>query len=233
MTEIVSTDFSHLLRIIECACSRCGAGIRTLRVVPTPLCEGCEQAQREAAAAEKRREEIERLAERFPARFRWAKLEEGLLVDRIGRRGAALAAKVVDGWPWPELVTLVGRSGAGKTSAAVAIARRLAEAGAVRPGGVRFLAARDLVASKRSSGFDDPRELDLALRADLLILDDVGSGVSGTAPELATVVRVIMDRHDRVAPTLVTSGHTNVQLAEIYGAGVARRLAAIVNLGGA
>jgi DNA replication protein DnaC len=123
----------------------------------------------------------------IPARYRHARLED--------LSGDLAEAK---GWDGDSNVLLLGNVGAGKTHAAVALARVVHDAG----GTVLFRSALALVDDLKPGG--DEQAMDRALRADLLLLDDLGYE-RHTDFAADRVSRVITDRYDACRPTIVTS----------------------------
>jgi DNA replication protein DnaC len=143
--------------------------------------------------------------------------------------GIALAREAIDA----ERVIVVGPAGCGKTSLACAIGHAIIDRATApdatvedwkRAEGLRFFDAFDIANARQQSGRgDEAPVVREALRATVLILDDLGAEdhrLFGTAVE-----EVIHKRHRMIGvTTIVTTGFPEQRLAEIYGAGIARRL---------
>lgn len=173
-----------------------------------------------------------------PPAFHWAHFASPLLRERAhGRDDLIQRAKDAVG---SARVLLIGLSGAGKTSLAVAMARAWVEH---RREPALFVLATDLAGARaRNRLGSEPAEIAAAVAAPLLILDDVGteSHVQGSA-----VVEVVFHRHAHLLPTIITTwiGHGETResrgaaLAARYGDGFSRRVAGdgarIIDLGGA
>jgi DNA replication protein DnaC len=116
---------------------------------------------------------------------------------------------------------LFGPSGSGKTSLACALLRAW-EARDVRRRGV-FLPAWKLAVARAQYGLGhgEPPEVERALSAALLVLDDLGSE-RNTATN--AVPDVIFERAYAGRLTWVTTWMTAEQVAQRYGDGIARRL---------
>ncbi len=119
------------------------------------------------------------------------------------------------------VVLLVGPSGAGKTSFAVACMRAVR-----RP---FFCSAADLERARieHSAGQGEAPIVSRAMRAGVLVLDDLGQD---KVSSVSAVEAVLLARHNAEAPTWITTGLggtvEGVQAAidARYNAGIARRL---------
>jgi DNA replication protein DnaC len=186
---------------LSCSCGQLSARVP---------CWDCSQVRSILAIDDERRSKS--LAS-IPARFAWAKLTAPELAARVGLRDPqAVAAKVLAAAG----AVFAGPSGSGKTSFAVACMReRLL--GAMYLPAIRLGVAR--LQSKLGDGEAD--QVEQAIRADLLVLDDIGQ----EAKTATNAVRdVVFARHDAERPTWVTTGLDSRQLAELYGDGFLRRL---------
>jgi hypothetical protein len=131
--------------------------------------------------------------------------------------------------PTREGLVLLGDTGRGKTTGAVAWARAMLDrartADEVRfASGIRFANALDLSRLRRDSKLGDtPRAIRTAKACGLLILDEVGGTAAGPA-ELELVVEVMQARYTSNLPTLVTSGRTELGLIDRYGEPFKRRM---------
>jgi hypothetical protein len=132
-------------------------------------------------------------------------------------------------------VLLLGRTGAGKSTSAVAGAKRIlrrAEANDLPADemafavGLRFVAAPDLVADVKNHPLGSKAEAPLfqkAERASLLILDEVG--FEPVDPNHRTVARLLERRYNTASKrTWVTSGLTADQFADRYGVALGRKM---------
>jgi DNA replication protein DnaC len=137
-----------------------------------------------------------------------------------------LAAVVAWHWRTGNLV-LSGRTGAGKTSAAAHLVRRLCADGA-RLGGeafdkaqfIRWQECRTLSRVFRESklGTGAPEDILRCQNARLLVLDDLGTRDDREALELVLDVR-----NKRAWPTVVTTGISTSEFVGVFGDALARR----------
>ena len=127
---------------------------------------------------------------------------------------------------------ITGPAGTGKTTLACAWLRAHLERD---PGArIRFVVAADLLRE-----CENPTEL--AVSADVLVLDDLGAELAGAparsglaAQRIGPASRVICERFDRGRTTVVTTGLSREQVQAIYDDRTARRLyegAVLVELG--
>ena len=127
-------------------------------------------------------------------------------------------------------LVLCGPTGCGKTTAAVARARKLLEQ-AERPCppedfrfacGVRFAAAADLATARKQHplGSGEPVEIETAIDASLLILDELGyeSQQDTAIPELADI------RYRKNRITITTTGLRPAEMVARYGEATVRKL---------
>lgn len=189
---------------LDCAC-----GAQSARVP----CWSCAEVQRTRAA----HTEARRLAEgTIPTRFGWARLAAPELASRVDSRRRPLAevARAVLG---ADRVLLAGGSGAGKTSLAVACMRERLAADVRYVSAIRLGTAR----IQHAAGDGEPLVIDQALRARLLVLDDVGQEQNTSTN---AVRDVIWQRHDASLSTWITTGLSLPELLTRYGDGARRRL---------
>lgn len=174
---------------------------------------------------DRRAEAVRSLEATIPVAFRWARLDEGPLAARVAPPGPAAATTLISS----RRLVLVGISGAGKTSLAVAMARAWVRHRA-KPGA--FVLATDLATARRRTpmGREAPEVLE-ALQAPLLVLDDLGSEAQEAS---SAVTEVIFKRHAEDRVTWITTWMDEEKMIARYGEGVARRVfegARILELG--
>lgn len=172
----------------------------------------------------------------IPARFQ--PIVETILQDGVSESLSKLALALdVDGSAVP-FVTLVGKTGAGKTSTALAlpVARlMLAHAGSLGrtedPQPWRFMHADDLCNCRKFSKLGEvPRAIEDAMDRRPLIVDDI-IGQRDVDGDLYSVLR---HREENALPTIFTTGMSREDISTNYGALFARRLfAGAVHLIGA
>ncbi|MCA9594090.1 MAG: ATP-binding protein [Myxococcales bacterium] len=137
---------------------------------------------------------------------------------------------------------LIGTTGSGKTTTAVALVHRSVErviaAGYIRSwrDGAEWrliqrayhLKAAQLIRAIKGHrlGAGDPEELIKARRASLLVLDDLGLEPTGFEHELQLLLDERYERRGagHVAVTIITSGFRREQIIERYGAAFDRRI---------
>jgi DNA replication protein DnaC len=154
----------------------------------------------------------------IPPSFGWARIDAPELRERIARSHAI--AEAVAALSSPALL-LVGPSGSGKTSLACALLRAWEARNACRRG--VFAAAWKLGVARAQHGLGqgEAPEVERAMAAALLVLDDVGSE-RNTATN--AVPDVIFARALAGMPTWVTTWMTPDVVSQRYGDGIARRL---------
>lgn len=211
--------FGALARGEAPAFVRCGCGEMTT----SAPCYACSQKPEAAAAARARMS-----ASGIPARYRWAvdcsaaqlaarvalAPVDGMAPTLRGARDAIVGAR-------EPVVLLVGPSGAGKTSFAVACMRSVR-----RP---FFCSASDLDRARieHSAGQGEAPIVARAMRAGVLVLDDLGQDKISS---VSAVEAVLLARHNAEAPTWITTGlggtieGVQAALDLRYNAGIARRL---------
>lgn len=169
------------------------------------------------AHADRLRQRTEAVRRVLPARYAGLDLANPEVERRVQRRGAI--AFVTEHLDAPGL-TFMGPSGAGKTTlACAALPTYVRERG----GSPMFVAARELAQARalHSLGDGEPALVERAMRADVLILDDLGIEEHATR---SAVPDVIDERYDRQLVTWVTTGLTVEAITQRYGAGRARRI---------
>lgn len=185
-------------------------------------CWDCDRAKREQAALATL---VEARAKTIPAWYAWASLSAPELEGRVSTvRGLKIDSSRILG---AANALLVGPSGAGKTSLAVACLReRLAH------GGEYFSAVALGQASLRhKAGAGEAPLVERACRVPLALIDDVGSEAPTAASSLP---EVIFRRHESGLATWITTGLRRSDLVARYGEGIARRMvegAVVVRLG--
>ncbi len=154
----------------------------------------------------------------IPRSFRWATLDAAALRLRVARPQAIAEGEAALS---SAALLLTGPSGSGKTSLACALLRAW-EAREPRRRGV-FAPAWQLGVARAQHGLGhgEPPEVERAMSAALLVLDDVGSE-RNTATN--AVPDVIFARALDGLPTWVTTWMTPDAVAQRYGDGIARRL---------
>lgn len=194
---------------------RCGAPVDVVR-----RCDACELA---ASFGE--------FARGLPERFRWALAGD---VAELGARVQASAELIRRGLLNPPgHMVLIGPSGAGKTSLAVAMLGAWVRKAPAERAKARFAEAFELAGARARHplGQGEAPEVAAAMTAPMLLLDDLGSERDDRNAVLSDVLQ---RRHNADLPTWVTTWLEPEQCAERYGGAVTRRLfepAATVRLG--
>lgn len=186
----------------------CSCGTVSARVP----CWDCSRSRDRSRAESAAREAA---AQSIPPRFRWARHgAPGFdLRGRVQDDPETLAGRILGA----ERVCFVGGAGAGKTSLACACLRERLD------GGLFVSAiALGLARAQAKLGDGEPKLVEQALAAPLLLLDDVGQ-----EPKLTpnAVKGVVFGRYDADLPTWVTTGLTSQELVAAYGDGFLRRIA--------
>lgn len=187
-------------------CADCG--LETLQA----RCAEC-SAKREE---KERRTDAERVAlESIHEGFRWATLADPLLAKRVRSR---VPPKVIAQYIREHRMAFItGPSGCGKTSLAAACMRE-------RLDGAFFVDACDLAEASQLQrlGRGEADLVGRARAAKLLVIDELVDPANAKAR--LELRRVIIHRHGRVKPTIITTGLDHSQLEKIFDDGVARRL---------
>lgn len=182
-------------------------------------------ARERARQVERERRRLETLERRLPEAFRWARRDAPELRARVAH---ATPARLVDEIGASPRVVLTGGAGTGKTSLAVAALREALAAG--RRGA--FVSSFELAtAPARAELGAEPAAVRRALRAEILVLDELGT--EPRTPSSA-VPEVVYARHLAGRATWITTPFEADELARRYGDGIARRIcdARIIRLGG-
>lgn len=191
------------------------------------VCKGCDRkvlAEAHAARMRTARRTI-------PERFRWASFEAPELAQRTNAHALA-EVRSLFGKRFPLGVVLVGQSGAGKTSLACALLKRIHdhvtfESGSALVERARrswYVGAPELLQAVKVWGGafsrgEPPEVLKMARAASILVLDNVDAGKQGDA-----LYDLVFERHDRDRPTIVTTWMTRAEASAAYGDGWARRV---------
>lgn len=195
----------------------------------------CAEAQRQEGI---RRELAEALAS-IPADYAWAKIGAPEMAQRV--KPAEKARAALAAWLRGEtMITLTGPSGAGKTSLACALLRATIDSGARGVETARFVRSWELAKarSEHALGRGEAPLVTLALRAHTLVIDELGEELRSSSKLVRgdTAIRDVL--HQRQAEgrrTIVTTYLSIDEIAEAYGAGIARRLherGIVIELGG-
>jgi hypothetical protein len=228
------TAMADIMR--RCSVSRPCIDCKTAMVEGPYLCDDC------AARAEARRldESYSTACESIPLKYRWATRESESLLSRVVGGGNTIRVAIEDAIARKSLV-LVGDTGHGKTSMACACMRAVIDAGKgdavhlrdrMRSAGCRFVDAYAIAKCRTQAplGCGEAPEMASALRASLLVLDELG----GERHDVGPVAELLHERHASDRQTIVTTPLTQVQVADRYGDGIARRIwdGTVLNLGG-
>lgn len=165
----------------------------------------------------------------IPRRFAWARFGASELPARCQNRAALAKARVSTA---ARSVVLLGAPGSGKTSLAAAMLRAVIDEARDRSAAARthdrgrfarFVSAHDLAKARPEHGLGrgEAGIVQAAMRASVLVIDDLGSEQDGHASAVVDVVQV---RHNEERPTWVTTWLTQEAAGYRYGSGVERRL---------
>lgn len=190
-------------------CTKCGV-LTSGGGVPL-VCWDCTQRQDRSLRAAEMLEGV------VPAAFAWSSFASPLLAQRCA--GGAQAIQRARECASASRVILVGASGTGKTSLAVAMLRLWVEDQRIP---AHFALATDLASARtRATMGREAQEVTEATNSPLLLLDDLGT--DGDVPRSA-VTEVIFKRHAEQRPIWVTTWLDPDKAAAKYGEGIARRL---------
>lgn len=221
---------------LDCGTERCGCG-KPYTPVPEegpghpriPLAQN--RACPECLLARQRKAALDPVYESIPKRFRWA-IEAGPAelrqIDtktnrpRVDLSPAFLAGALERASGGCRMV--VGSTGAGKTSfivaALCAYVRRdwQAREGALFGSAFWLAGAR----SRYSLGKGEAPEVEAAMGASLLVLDDLGNDAQD---HRNTLSEILFKRHEDDLPTWITTGYPLAHLEQRYGPAFIRRIA--------
>jgi DNA replication protein DnaC len=152
----------------------------------------------------------------IPPTYAWATLDAPELPERVYAPAIVIGQTVCH----EPRVCLMGASRSGKTSLAVAMMRAWVVK-QERP--ALFVAAHRLGMARlqHPAGHGEAELVETAMRAPLVLLDDLGSEREFT---MSPVADVIFERHAQDLPTWITTGLARDPLVARYGAGVVARL---------
>jgi DNA replication protein DnaC len=193
---------------------------------PSGKCSACAEADRLAAA-------VAPVHASVPKHFRWALgASADVLAERV-KAPRSLIERALANPPAGDMV-LHGDTAVGKTSLAVAMLDRYVLQAPAERTGARLFEAYWLAGARarHALGQGEAPIVEAAMRASLLVLDDVGSEIDDRRNVIADV---IFRRHNEDLPTWITTGFTPEQLMGRYGSQVLRRIvehAKRVELGG-
>lgn len=169
---------------------------------------------------------IERkLVATLPKSYRWAARGVPELAQRVHdvRRGGAEPVTIdwlLDTAPKTSWLVLSGPASSGKTSLAVAMMREWSKARR-QPADFVHAFRLGIARIQNKAGTGEADLVDRAMRAPLVLIDDVGSE-RDTANN--AMLDVIFERHAEDLPTWVTTGLSGTQITNRYGAGFLRRI---------
>lgn len=206
------------------------------------ICSGC--ANDTAAEAWARR--LGRWLTTIPAMYRDASWDA---LPTLTRDDGARRVTLSTGKTFAELrgalagarrVVLLGPAGSGKSTIAQCLLReRWERAPELRH---RFIIAPTLREPERRADDRRPHPLDLALSADVLVLDELGAEIEGAQPGSGLLAQRVGPgssavglRFDLGKPTIITTGLDRAAMTALYGDRVARRAfegAVVIRLGG-
>jgi hypothetical protein len=183
---------------------------------PMPAPTTAMDAHEAGTRPERRKEALAALERTIPPAYRWASFSAPELPLRVPASSIGVGQS---SWREPR-ICVMGICRAGKTSLAVAMLRqwvRSSERAAAFLHAYRLGVAR----IQHPAGHGEPEIVELAMRAPLVLLDDLGSERDHA---LSAVPDVIFERHAENRPTWVTTGLTRDQLVKRYGPGVVARI---------
>ncbi len=179
----------------------------------------CWDCRKEREQKQAQRDVLQKLDRTVPSEFAQADFAFPWLTERVSDTAAQLAAHKAARSPDTVRVVLMGGSGAGKTTLAVAMLRTLA---ALRGLGGQFMTAFDV----KTRGIDPEW-----IEAGVLLIDDLGREDEFHKPRVS---ELIYRRRHSLRPTIVTTGFGHDTLTRRYGDQDARRLfegAVVIDVG--
>lgn len=194
-----------------------------------PPC-ACANERDKRSAAQQNERFLARAYATIPRAMSWCRLEDELFEKRIKPTTRVWVTK------WSRRagsVVLTGRTGIGKTIAAVALLHRVLDSardGKASQPDLRwasrsaFVSAQELAIDRRTHPLGEEAPLvERSKHASLLVLDEVGFEVF--QPERDTSLFEVLDqRYKQSSPTIVTTALNEQQLRKRYGEALVRRL---------
>lgn len=192
-------------------------------------------------AVKLRRDRLSSSWSTIPRRFWWANFDESaVLKSRVSPSSSIDSARsmmqpVIDGSPAPSIV-FFGESGAGKTSLTVACLRLIFQAARDEDRGKRgglyalacgtfFAPAFDIARARIESPLGSkPAIIRRAIKAKLLVIDDLGTDLKAPDSSRSAVSEIIHHRHSQSRPTIITTYLRRRDIVRDYGAGIDRRM---------
>jgi IstB-like ATP binding protein len=212
--ELVSLGDGLAELFVERPCAYCRATVSTLPQNPKPTCEACLLF---LARKENALKAVRAFEQTIPPRYAWASLDAPELAQRVVPETAIAWGQRHLHEPW---LTFQGGSGVGKTSLAVALLHERVRSTGI--GAIVILAFRLANARiQHRAGDGEPLIVERAMRAPVLLLDDVGQELATPANPVADIIQ---ERDAEELPTWITTGLTREEIGQRYGGGVARRL---------
>jgi DNA replication protein DnaC len=200
---------------LEASPHTCAGGCGSKMHRPDVFCSACDERRR---AEEERRGRQRATLRAVPKGFQWASFEAPELVSRV-RDAAALEKAKAAALKGAGRIVLTGPAGLGKTVLGVCILRVLADARGIIGG---FVDGYELAVARAHAelGAEAPL-VDSAMRAGVLVLDDIGTGKATTHDATADVIH---RRHAEELPTVFTTGFSLEEIRTKFGDGIARRI---------
>lgn len=190
-------------------CDKCGE----FALYRPGLCGRCHVEREEET---RRQQKIEEQLTVIPKRYRDVRFDTACIRERVADQRAVDQARTAH--EHHRVLVLMGVPGSGKSTLAAATLAAWAEAGR----SIAWAPALRLAHARAEARLgEEPEEVKRAIRANLLVVDDLGQEPLVTT---SAVVDVIHARHDADRPIIVTTGVQRRVLAERYGGGTARRL---------
>jgi len=163
-----------------------------------------------------RNEALAALERTIPPVYRWSRFSAPELRERVPVAAIALGQSSCR----EPRICVMGICRAGKTSLAVAMLRQWVVSSG-RCGAFLHAYKLGVARIQHPAGHGEPEMVELAIRAPLVLLDDLGSERDHA---MNAVPDVIFERHAENRPTWITTGLTRDQLVKRYGPGVVARI---------